>query len=112
MALPLAELARRRTDLSALAGYADDFIAGGLLLWAALAVSRGRPGGPVRLVAAWGVLCGGLYGSFFGQLEGGLPLDVSGLSTGTVLWAKGLLFGVALAALARSLRAACPPASA
>ena len=80
VALPLLEVLRRRTNFETVSGYVDDFIAGGLLLYAARAVSRRKPSGPVLLVVAWAVLCGGLYGSFFGQLEHGAPHDVSGLA--------------------------------
>lgn len=104
--LPLLETLRRRTNFDTISGYVDDFIAGGLLLFAARAVSRGRPNGPVLLVAAWAVLCGGLYGSFFYQLEGAAALDVSGLGTGTVVAVKGVLYAIALAALVRSVRSA------
>ncbi len=70
------------------------------------AASRGRPAGPVLLVAAWGVVCGGGYYSFFGQLESRAPLDVSGLPNGVVVLVKGLLLGVALASLGLSVRRA------
>jgi len=104
--LPLLETLRRRTNFDTISGYVDDFIAGGLLLYAARAVSRGRPNGPVLLVAAWAVLCGGLYGSFFYQLQSAATLDVSGLETGTVVAVKGVLYAIALAGLVRSVRAA------
>ena len=104
--LPLLEALRRRTNFETISGYVDDFIAGGLLLYAARAVSRGRPNGPVLLVAAWAVLCGGLYGSFFYQLESTEALDVSGLGTGTVVAVKGVLYAIALAGLVRSVRSA------
>ena len=52
IALPLLEVLRRRTNFDTISGYVDDFIAGGLLLYAARAVSRRKPRGPVLLVAA------------------------------------------------------------
>jgi hypothetical protein len=104
--LPLLEALRRRTNFDTIAGYVDDFIAGAFLLVAARAVSRGRPNGPVLLVAAWAVLCGGLYGSFFGQLEDSAALDVSGQSKALVLAVKGALYAIALAALALAVRSA------
>jgi|SRR4030095_1131616 hypothetical protein len=106
IALPLLEALRRRTNVDTISGYVDDFIAGGLLLYAARAVSRGRPNGPLLLAAAWGVLCGGLYSSFFGQLESPAALDVSGLARTTVVAVKGVLYAIALVALARSVRSA------
>jgi len=106
--LPLLEALRRRTNFETISGYVDDFIAGGLLLYAGRAVSRGKPSGPVLLVAAWAVLCGGLYGSFFYQLESESSRDVSGLANTTVVLIKGLLYAVALVGLVLSVRAAVP----
>ena len=106
VALPLLEVLRRRTNFETISGYVDDFIAGALLLYAARSVSRRRPSGPVLLVAAWAVLCGGLYNSFFGQLERGASQDVSGLATATVVLIKGVLYAIALSALVLSIRAA------
>lgn len=106
VALPLLEALRRRTNFDTIAGYVDDFIAGGLLLFAARAVSRGRPSGPVLLVAAWAVLCGGLYGSFFHQLESGASHDVSGLPNAAVVAIKGFLYAVAVAGLVLAVRSA------
>jgi hypothetical protein len=107
-ALPLLEVLRRGTNFSTISGYVDDFIAGALLLYAARAVSRQKPSGPVLLAAAWAVLCGGLYNSFFGQLEGAASHDVSGLPKATVVLIKGALYAVALVGLVRSIRAAVP----
>ena len=109
IALPLLEVARRRTNFDTIAGYVDDFIVGALLLYAARAVSNARPNGPVMLVAAWAILCGGFYGSFFWQLESGAALDVSGAATSTVLAIKALLYAISIAALGLSIRAASPP---
>ena len=108
VALPVLEVLRRRTNFETISGYVDDFIAGGLLLYAARAVSRKNRRGPVLLVAAWAVLCGGLYGSFFYQLESGASHDVSGLANVTVVLIKGVLYAVALVGLALSVRAAVP----
>ena len=111
VALPVLEVLRRRTSFETISGYVDDLIAGGLLLYAARAVSRKKPRGPVLLVAAWAVLCGGLYGSFFHQVEGGASHDVSGLPNMTVVVIKGVLYAVALVALGLSVRAAAEPRS-
>lgn len=104
--LPVLETLRRRTNFETISGYVDDYIAGGLLLYAAFAASRGRRSGPVLLVIAWAVLCGGLYGSFFGQLESGGARDVGGLPKLVVVAIKGGLYAVALVALAFSARTA------
>jgi hypothetical protein len=108
--LPLLEALRRRASFEPLHSYVDDFLAGGLLLWAARAASLRRPNAGLLLAAAWGVLCGGLYGSFFWQLGSEAARDVSGLSNAAVATVKGALYAVALAALWRSVRRAGAPA--
>jgi hypothetical protein len=104
--LPLLEALRRRTNFDTIAGYVDDFLAGALLLWAARAASLRRANAGLLLAAAWGVLCGGLYGSFFHQLESDAARDVSGASNAAVLAVKGALWAVSLFALWRSVRRA------
>ena len=106
IALPVLETLRRRTNFETISGYVDDFIAGGLLLYAARAVSRNQPSGPALLVAAWAVLCGGLYNSFFYQLERSAAHDISGLPNTTVVVIKGVLYAIALVALVLSVRSA------
>ena len=106
IALPVLETLRRRTNFETISGYVDDFIAGALLLYAARAVSRKQPRGPVLLVAAWAILCGGLYNSFFFQLERTASHDVSGLGNTTVVLIKGALYAVALVSLVLSVRSA------
>src|SRR5262249_29443230 len=96
--LPLLEASRRRTNFEHPAFYVDDFIAGGLLLWAASSARRGHPQARLRLAGAWGVLAGGLYGSFFGQLEEWRAVDVGGQSGAVVVAIKGVLFAISLAA--------------
>jgi hypothetical protein len=105
VALPVLETARRRTNFHPLPNYVDDFIAGGLLLIAARAAARGTRHAPALLVAAWGVLCGGIYFSFFGQVAA-TGDDISGLPNGVVVAIKGAVFVVALIALGLSIRAA------
>ena len=104
--LPLLEALRRKTNFETIAGYVDDFIAGALLLWAASAVSRGKRSGPVLLVLAWATLAGGLYSSFFGQLERIAETDVGGLPGATVVAIKGVLYAITLAALVFAARTA------
>jgi uncharacterized membrane protein YdcZ (DUF606 family) len=104
--LPLLEALRRRTNFENLPGYVDDFIAGGLLLYAAHAVTRGRRSGRVLLAVAWAVLCGGLYGSFFWQLSSAQTHDVGGLPNTTVVIIKGVLYAIALAGLVSASRTA------
>jgi hypothetical protein len=104
--LPLAEAIRRRTDFSDIPAYVDDFLMGGLLLFAAWSVSRGRTSGTVLLLVAWAAFCGGMYYAFFGQLAAAGQNDVSGLPNNVVLTVKGVLFAIGIAALIRSMRKA------
>lgn len=102
--LPLAEAARRRTDVSDLPAYVDDFLIGALLLLAARAVDRGRPHARALLAGAWGVLCGALYYSVFGQLANTEANDISGLPNGVVVGIKLVLYAVAIVALVLTVR--------
>ena len=104
--LPLLEASRRRTNFENFHGYVDDFIIGALLLYAAYAVTRERRSGPVLLVVAWAVLCGGLYGSFFWQLFSTEAQDVGGVANHIVVIIKGVLYAIALVGLWLSSRAA------
>jgi hypothetical protein len=103
IALPVLETARRKTNFHPIAFYLDDFIAGGLLLWAAYASERKRSYGPGLLSASWGIVCGGFYYSFFGQLQNAQG-DISGVANVYVVLIKGLLFAAAIVALVLSLR--------
>ncbi len=102
--LPLLEIARRRTNFDPIHSYVDDLIAGALLLLAARSVSRGSPRGPAFLAGAWGVLSGGLYGSFFWQLSRVDEVDVGGSAGLTVVIVKGVLYAISLVALVLSIR--------
>lgn len=104
--LPLGEVIRRGRHVESITAYADDFIIGGLLLMAAWSVSRRKAWGKALLVGAWGVLCGGLYYSFFGQLERGGSADPSGLPNHLVVAVKGVVYIIALTALVRAIHAA------
>ncbi len=104
--LPVGEVIRRGTDVVSIASYVDDFLVGGLLLIAARAVSARRAWGPPLLIAAWAVLCGGLYYSFFGQLERGPGLDTSGLPNHVMVAIKGVVYIIALVSLVGAIRAA------
>jgi hypothetical protein len=104
--LPVAEVCRRRTDFSDIPAYVDDFILGAILLLAARSVTKQRAMGPILLVAAWGIFCGGMYASFFGQVARASSTDVSGLTTVTVVIIKGVLYLFGIIALVRSVQAA------
>lgn len=102
--LPLLEIARRRTNFHPVHAYVDDLLAGALLLLAARSVSRGSPRGPAYLAGAWGVLAGGLYGSFFWQLSQADEVDVGGSAGLTVVIVKGVLYAISVVALVLSIR--------
>src|SRR5690242_2443096 len=89
IALPVLETVRRRTNFHPVYSYVDDFIAGGLLLWAAYMAHRKRRYANPLLCAAWGILSGGLYYSFFGQIERGAATDISGIQNIYVVLIKG-----------------------
>ena len=105
VALPVLEAARRRTNFHPVAAYVDDFIIGALLLIAARSASLGRPRGPALIVAAWGALCGGTYGSLVGQFSS-TGADPSGLPNGVILTIKGAIAIAALICLGLSIRSA------
>ena len=101
--LPILEVLRRRTNFENFESYIDDFIAGGLLLFAAISVSRRRAYGGALLAGAWGVLCGGFYGSFFGQVRATAASDISGLPNTTVVVIKGAILAVSILAFVCSV---------
>jgi hypothetical protein len=104
MVLPVLEVCRRRMDFSDIPGYLDDFLIGALLFFAARAVVRQRTYSRGLLVAAWGILCGGLWSSFFGQLFRTSAHDISGLPNFTVVLAKLVVYCIALVCLVLSIR--------
>jgi hypothetical protein len=104
VALPILEVCRRRTHFDDIPGYLDDFIVGALLLWGAYAATRKKRYGPSLLVAAWGILCGGMWASFFGQLQNSGQADISGLPNTVVLLIKLAVYGIAIASLALAIR--------
>ena len=106
IALPVLEVCRRRADFSDIPGYIDDFIIGALLLFAARAAANHRPYGAALLAGAWGVLCGGLWSSFFGQLQSTAARDVSGLPHTAVAIVKLVIYVVAIFCFVVSIRRA------
>jgi hypothetical protein len=104
VALPVLEVCRRRTDFSDIPAYVDDFIVGALLLFAARSAVRKRPYSRTLLAAAWGILCGGLWSSFFGQLQSATQNDISGLPNSVVVFLKLLVYCIAIICLVLSVR--------
>jgi hypothetical protein len=104
VALPVLEVCRRRTDFSDIPAYIDDFIVGALLFFAARSAVRKRPYSRTLLAAAWGILCGGLWSSFFGQLQSATQNDISGLPNSVVVFLKLLVYCIAIICLVLSVR--------
>lgn len=104
IALPVLEVCRRRADFSDIPGYIDDFIIGALLLFAARSAARERFYSRRLLSAAWGVLCGGLWFSVFGQLHSTSSHDISGLPNLAVVLLKLLVYCSAIICLVFSVR--------
>jgi hypothetical protein len=103
-ALPLLEICRRRSDFSDLPSYADDFIIGALLLWAARSATQRQSYSGALLAGAWGALCGGLWSSLFNQLHNERPLDISGLPNSAAVLIKAVLYCVAIVGFVLSVR--------
>ena len=103
VALPVLEVSRRRTHFDDIPGYIDDFIIGALLFFAATCVVRQRAYGHALLVAAWGILCGGLWSSFLGQVYNPSSSDISGLPNIIVVSAKLAVYVVAIVCLVLSI---------
>jgi len=109
IALPVLETVRRGANVDDIPGYVDDYLIGAFLLFAARAATKRQPNGPVLLVAAWAILCGGFYSSFFGQIRFATTPDISGYSNVLVIAVKGCLYAVAIAALVKAIRSARSP---
>lgn len=108
VALPILEVCRRRTNFSDIPGYLDDFLIGAFLLFAAWSAQRARPHGRALLIAAWGILCGGLWSSLFLQIHNTGSHDISGLPNLLVVALKLLIYAIALTGLVLSLRRSDP----
>ena len=106
--LPIMETVRRWHQLGdwrMAPAWIDDWIIGLFLLYGAWVTRENQESGRATLAAAWGLACGMAYMSFFGQLMPGNGVDPSGLSSAVVAAIKGLMFGLAIAALNATLRA-------
>ena len=110
--LPIAETVRRfhqLTDLTAFFSWFDDYILGGILLVSAWMVHKQRHNAVSYLIGAWGIGTGALFLSFLGQLHFAREesQDPGGVfSVMFVLIAKGIILGVMIVGLMRSIKAA------
>jgi hypothetical protein len=111
-ALPVLETVRRWRQLNQPAVWPfwlDDWAIGGFLLYGAWRTARRRRGGRPMLAAAWGFACGLAYVSFFSQVAAVAEPDPSGLNSLVMIAIKGVMFVLAIVALAGALRAEAPP---
>jgi hypothetical protein len=105
--LPLLETIRRwHTWQQSPANLFDDYLIGGFLLYGAWRTGKDLRSGQRYLAAAWAFACGMGYFSFFRQLERVQlhEVDPAPISSESVLIIKGVLWGLAIVALAMSLR--------
>ena len=105
--IPLLETIRRwSTWRQSPAALFDDYIMGAFLLFGAWRVSKDARSGQRFLAAAWAFACGLGYYSFFGQLDA-IRLgksDPAPIASEWILLIKGIAWGLAILALAASLR--------
>jgi hypothetical protein len=104
--IPIAETIRRRSQLlqiNNLAYWFDDYILGGILLFAAWKAKRNPLDGQKYLSAAWGLTVGALFLSTLSQVERLGGTDPSLISPLTIAVAKAVLLIIALSGLVTSL---------
>jgi hypothetical protein len=107
--LPVAETARRWHQLAdprIWPFWLDDWVIGAFLLWGAWKVRTKQPGAVTTLAAAWGFACGMGYASFFSEITQLNQPDPSGFASVIVAGVKGLMMGLAVAALSVTLQSA------
>ena len=105
--IPLLETIRRwNTWQQSPAQFFDDYILGAFLLFGSWRVSKDVRNGQRFLAAAWAFACGLGYYSFFGQLDSLRrgQSDPAPIASEWVLLIKGIAWGLAIVALAVSLR--------
>jgi hypothetical protein len=110
--LALAETCRRWGNWPFLPFLLDDWIAGLLLVYGALRARRDWPTGRPYQVAGWAFTSGMMYMSFFGHLEHRAdPQETGWVPHEALLGIIGLLFALAVAALASTLLMSSVPAA-
>lgn len=77
----------------------DDQLMGGFLIAAAVAIRRDTHRNRAAFAAAWGVVAGMLYGSFFGKLVEPAEAEAGNWNLGVLTALLGVAFAVSLAGL-------------
>jgi hypothetical protein len=98
MLFPLLETLRRGLGawLTTPVTLLEDYIAGGLLLWAAVFLAQGRAGGWVVMLAGAAYTTGMMFSSFWKQVEAQMTGETWEDNQGVVITFKLLLWGVPL----------------
>jgi hypothetical protein len=110
IALPVLETIRRWSQLGDLAVWPfwlDDLLLGAVLLIAARLTADHSYSNAKYLAAAWGIVCGMAWPSFFGEILHLDTPDPAPIPTGWVAAIKGIGFLLAIVALIGALK---PPA--
>lgn len=96
---PLLETLRRGlgTWLTKPVTMLEDYVAGGLLLWAVAALAQRRPSGWVVMLAAAAYTTGMMSSSFWNQLEAQLRGEAWEANQGLIVAIKLVLWGLPLA---------------
>jgi len=110
--LPIAETVRRfhqLSDFTQFFHWFDDYILGGILLFAAWYLKKEKSNAALYMIAAWGIGTGALFLSFLGQVdyiminEG----DPGGIfSVWFVLFAKAIILGYMIFGIFKSIKIA------
>lgn len=103
LALMIGELWRSWGVGRPIAFVLDDQLAGGFLLIAAVAVGRETMRSRTAFSAAWGIVAGGLYGSFFNKIFAPEHVQAGNWSIGVLTSLLGVAFCVSLVGLAMSI---------
>ncbi|MFN9091357.1 MAG: hypothetical protein ACK5V0_07650 [Alphaproteobacteria bacterium] len=77
----------------------DDQLMGGFLIATAWAVERGAAHSRAAFSAAWGVVAGMLYGSFFGKIFEPARAQAGNWDLGVLTWLLGVAFFTSLIGL-------------
>ena len=106
--LPLVETVRRSNQIfipAEFLSWFDDYILGGILLWAAYRLQKRCKNADLHGIAAWGIGTGALFLSLLGQVKDYAKGDPGIFSTQLVLIAKLIILIYMAVGLHLSIRA-------